>query len=123
MRIVLVLSLLATPAFASDRIFDCAFLTECMDAECQPTTYAGSLSANTASHSGHWSDDAETIDLAVGEYDGVLMASEPLAQSPTQRMITILADGAVRYTVHVSDPNLTNPPLALTYIGHCKEAT
>ncbi|MDM7256166.1 MAG: hypothetical protein P3W90_005750, partial [Paracoccus sp. (in: a-proteobacteria)] len=83
MSLCLIMALTGTPLLAGERSFDCAFTTECVDSECLDSSYAGSLSANTATHNGHWTDGAETIDLAVGEHGGVTMASEPLAQGST----------------------------------------
>lgn len=117
------MGLTGTPLLAGERSFDCAFTTECIDSECQDSSYAGSLSANATTHSGHWTDSAETIDLAVAEQDGVTMASEPMAQGRTQRILTIMPEGAARYTVHVTDPAIGAAPLALTYLGQCREAS
>ncbi|MFB2532564.1 hypothetical protein ACEYYB_01915 [Paracoccus sp. p4-l81] len=99
------------------QILDCAFATECLDGDCAASGYALTLNVTDAPDAvtAELRDDAETAQLR-GQRHGGALALDAGTTLPA-RLVSIGADGAARYTTH-----LTDPVMSITYVGHCKEA-
>ncbi|MFD1797536.1 hypothetical protein FQV27_11745 [Paracoccus aurantiacus] len=98
----------------------CTFETECNDAECASSGYQGRLtiiSDGAGLAEGEWADPSETISLSAIVTNGTVLASSSGSETGKQRLLTVLPDGKARFTTH-----LTDPIMAITYIGSCEVA-
>ncbi len=110
-------------AFKSRINMTCTFKTECIDADaCEDTTFAGSLAGQGG---GPTADDLAllvtfTSDSMEQEFIGTATKSTYKLMNivgTANNMMTITPDGTAHHTVH-----LPNVPMAITYIGTCKDA-
>ena len=98
----------------------CHFQTECVDAECAASGYQGRLTV-TSDGAGlaeaGWEDPSESVALSAIVNDGTILASADGGEDGRLRILTVLPDGAARFTTHQTDPIS-----AITYIGSCEVA-
>ncbi|NHF71822.1 hypothetical protein [Paracoccus xiamenensis] len=105
---------------ATATAMSCSFQTECVDAECAESGFAGRLtviSDGAGMAEAEWDDDAESLAFSAVLNNGSILASSTTTEPPGQRLLTILANGEARYTTH-----LTDPIHAISYVGTCEVA-
>lgn len=96
----------------------CNFATECVDDECAASGYEGQLTIITDGAGlaeVEWADPSEKVAMSAVIENGTTLATATETAPAKQRLLTVLEDGAARFTTH-----LTDPVTSITYTGQCE---
>ena len=96
----------------------CQFKTQCTDATCAESGFAGHLtviSDGAGMAEAQWDDEMESLALSAQQEGGVTMAFSTGDDPTGQQILTIAANGEARFTFHKTDPISV-----VSYLGSCE---
>ena len=96
----------------------CQFKTQCVDATCAESGFAGHLtviSDGAGMAEAQWDDKTESLALSAQQEGGVTMAFSTGDDPTGQQILTIAANGEARFTFHKTDPISV-----VSYLGSCE---